>query len=166
MTISRRTEGAKRERVSPPWSGLMRMASTEPPTSNVAAAWPLSCISTTSSLNGYSGQVFQKRMPASAAAARANRSLPSKWWRVSIARSLTERWRESFTMPDLLLAGTLHTLDPARPVAQAVLQGSWIGGAGWDQNLWSRRDFPDSVLLSAATPEHPVALSRVTSTRF
>ncbi|HXL39839.1 MAG TPA: amidohydrolase [Myxococcales bacterium] len=141
-------------------------------------------------------------------------------------------------MPDLLVAGTLHTLDPARPLAQAVLirdgrfakvgtreecerasesdlryielgegcavpglidahghpllyarnlaevrlggarseqecvdrvvqharavpQGSWIGGAGWDQNLWPRRDFHDSVLLSAATPEHPVALSRV-----
>src|SRR3981189_2156838 len=60
-------------------------------------------------------------MPASAAAARANRSLPSRWWRASIAGSLTERWRESFTMPDLLVAGTLHTLHPARPVAQAVL---------------------------------------------
>jgi predicted amidohydrolase YtcJ len=141
-------------------------------------------------------------------------------------------------MPDLLVAGTLHTLDPARPVAQAVLiregrfarvgtreecerasgsdlryielgegcavpglidahghpllhaqnlrevrlggarseqecvervveyarstpQGSWIRGAGWDQNLWPRREFPDSAPLSAATAEHPVALARV-----
>jgi predicted amidohydrolase YtcJ len=141
-------------------------------------------------------------------------------------------------MPDLLVAGTLHTLDRARPLAEAVLirdgrfakvgtrdecerastsdlryielgqgcavpglidahghpllhartltevglggarseqecvervvqyarsvpQGSWIHGAGWDQNLWPRRDFPDSVMLSAATPQNPVALSRV-----
>jgi predicted amidohydrolase YtcJ len=141
-------------------------------------------------------------------------------------------------MPDLLVAGTLHTLDAKRPVAGAVLirdgrfarvgtreecerasqsdlryielgegcavpglidahghpllharnltevrlggaqseqecvervvqyargvpQGSWIRGAGWDQNLWPGRDFPDSALLSAATLEHPVALSRV-----
>ncbi len=141
-------------------------------------------------------------------------------------------------MPDLLVVGTLYTLDPQRPVAQAVLirdgrfarvgtrveceqvagadlryielgegcgvpglidahghpllhargltearlagarseeecvdrvveharsipEGSWIRGAAWDQNLWPGRDFPDSVLLSKRTPDHPVALSRV-----
>jgi predicted amidohydrolase YtcJ len=141
-------------------------------------------------------------------------------------------------MPDLLVAGTLHTLDPSRPSATAALiregrfarvgtreecervasgdlrfielgegcavpglidahghpllharnltevrlggarsvqecvgrvveyansvpGGAWIRGSGWDQNLWPGRGFPDSVLLSAATPSHPVALFRV-----
>jgi predicted amidohydrolase YtcJ len=45
--------------------------------------------------------------------------------------------------------------------SQFVPAGQWIRGAGWDQNLWPGRDFPDSVLLSAATPKHPVALARV-----
>jgi predicted amidohydrolase YtcJ len=141
-------------------------------------------------------------------------------------------------MPDLLVVGTLHTLDPARPRAEAALvrdgrfarvgtreecerearadlkfielgegsavpglidahghpllhgrmlaevrlsgarseqectervaaysqfvpAGEWIRGAGWDQNLWPGRDFPDSALLSAVTPGHPAALTRV-----
>lgn len=141
-------------------------------------------------------------------------------------------------MPDLLVTGTLHTLDPALPRAEAALVregkfvrvgararcesaaradlkvielgegcavpgiidahghpllhgrmleevrlagaasaeecvarvarfaapvpvGRWVRGGGWDQNLWPRRDFPDAALLSAATPRHPVALSRV-----
>jgi predicted amidohydrolase YtcJ len=141
-------------------------------------------------------------------------------------------------MPDLLVAGTLHTMDPARPTAAAALirdgrfsrvgtreecerdaqgdlrfielgegcavpglidahghpllhartllevrlggarseqecvdrvgryaamvaLGKWIRGSGWDQNLWPRRDFPGNALLTAATPDHPVALSRI-----
>ena len=141
-------------------------------------------------------------------------------------------------MSDLLVVGTLHTLDPARPKVQAALvrdgkfvkvgtrdeceqasgndlkfielgqgcavpgiidahghpmlhgrtiaevrlsgaqseqecvervtkyaafvpPGQWIRGAGWDQNLWPSHDFPGLALLSAATPQHPVALSRV-----
>src|SRR5205807_7048399 len=59
--------------------------------------------------------------PATAAATSANRSLPSRWWRESIARSLTPGERETFTMADLLVCGTLHTLDRARPRAQAAL---------------------------------------------
>src|SRR4051812_7488781 len=141
-------------------------------------------------------------------------------------------------MPDLLVVGTLHTLDPSRPRAQAALvrdgkfvrvgtreeceqeanpdlkfielgdgcavpgiidahghpmlhgrslaevrlagakseqecvervirysqfvpPGQWIRGAGWDQNLWPSRGFPDSALLSAAALNHPIALARV-----
>jgi len=45
--------------------------------------------------------------------------------------------------------------------AQLIPPGQWIRGGGWDQNLWSARGFPDSALLSAATPLHPVALDRV-----
>lgn len=142
------------------------------------------------------------------------------------------------SMPDLLVVGTMHTMDPARPRAGAALvrdgkfvrvgtreeceqearadlkfielgdgcavpgiidahghpllhgrqlaevrlqgarsehecvervahycefvpSGRWIRGAGWDQNLWPGRDFPDAALLSAATLRHPVALFRV-----
>jgi len=141
-------------------------------------------------------------------------------------------------MPDLLVVGSLHTLDPARPAAAAALirdgrfervgtreeceraaqgdlrfielgdgcavpglidahghpllhartltevrlggatsekecvervarfastlpDGKWVRGSGWDQNLWATRDFPDASPLSAATPRHPVALSRI-----
>jgi predicted amidohydrolase YtcJ len=45
--------------------------------------------------------------------------------------------------------------------SQFVPSGEWIRGAGWDQNLWPARDFPGRELLSAATPQHPAALSRV-----
>ena len=52
MTIWRNMPGTYRDSVAPPWSGLMRIRSTDPPTSSVARACELSCISTTSSLNG------------------------------------------------------------------------------------------------------------------
>ncbi len=45
--------------------------------------------------------------------------------------------------------------------SQFVPAGQWIRGAGWDQNLWAGRGFPDAALLDAATPLHPVALTRV-----
>lgn len=45
--------------------------------------------------------------------------------------------------------------------SQFVPAGQWIRGGGWDQNLWPSRDFPARALLSAATANHPVALSRV-----
>lgn len=45
--------------------------------------------------------------------------------------------------------------------ARGVPKGQWIRGAGWDQNLWPSRDFPSAALLGPATPDHPVALSRI-----
>lgn len=39
--------------------------------------------------------------------------------------------------------------------------GSWVAGRGWDQNLWPDKAFPHHAALSAAVPEHPVALRRV-----
>ena len=45
--------------------------------------------------------------------------------------------------------------------SQFVPSGQWIRGGGWDQNAWPAREFPNRLLLSAATPRHPVALSRV-----
>jgi predicted amidohydrolase YtcJ len=152
--------------------------------------------------------------------------------------TVTREPEESFNVPDLLVVGTLHTMDPSRPRAGAALvrdgkfvkvgtrdeceeearpdlkfielgegcatpgiidahghpllhgrmlaevrlngakseqecvervarysqfvpAGQWIRGAGWDQNLWPGRSFPEAALLSAATPRHPAALSRI-----
>ena len=36
-----------------------------------------------------------------------------------------------------------------------------ITGAGWDQNLWPDKSFPDNTLLNEAFPETPVCLSRI-----
>jgi predicted amidohydrolase YtcJ len=50
-----------------------------------------------------------------------------------------------------------------RVVARAaeVPAGQWIQGRGWDQNEWGDTRFPDHAALSAAVPDHPVALGRV-----
>ena len=40
-------------------------------------------------------------------------------------------------------------------------EGTWIFGRGWDQNLWSEKEFPSHVPLSHATPRNPVWLTRI-----
>jgi predicted amidohydrolase YtcJ len=45
--------------------------------------------------------------------------------------------------------------------AAALPPGSWVQGRGWDQNLWPDKAFPTHAALSAAIPDHPVALRRV-----
>ena len=40
-------------------------------------------------------------------------------------------------------------------------RGDWIRGRGWDQNDWANQRFPTHQALSAAVPDHPVALGRV-----
>lgn len=51
----------------------------------------------------------------------------------------------------------------ARVVAKAatVPKGTLVEGRGWDQNDWSDTRLPTNVALTAATPEHPVLLTRV-----
>jgi len=39
--------------------------------------------------------------------------------------------------------------------------GEWIIGRGWDQNDWAEKAFPTHDLLSAASPNNPVYLTRV-----
>ena len=39
--------------------------------------------------------------------------------------------------------------------------GEWIIGRGWDQNDWAEKDWPTHELLSAASPDNPVYLTRV-----
>ena len=51
----------------------------------------------------------------------------------------------------------------ARVVARAATtpKGTPVLGRGWDQNDWSDTKLPSNVALSAATPDHPVLLTRV-----
>jgi hypothetical protein len=42
-----------------------------------------------------------------------------------------------------------------------VAKNEWLHGRGWDQNDWADTRFPNHAALSAATPDHPVYLSRV-----
>jgi Amidohydrolase family len=52
----------------------------------------------------------------------------------------------------------------AQIVAEAAARagpGEWLGGRGWDQNLWPERQFPTKVSLDRAAPSHSVALVRV-----
>jgi len=73
-TIWRQIDGAMRPIVMPASSGLTWMLSTEPPVSSVAAAWPLSCMSTTNRRKGHRGQAVQKTSPATKLTASAIRS--------------------------------------------------------------------------------------------
>lgn len=47
-----------------------------------------------------------------------------------------------------------------RKAARATAKGEWIRGRAWDQTNWGGR-FPTADDLSAATPDHPVYLTRV-----
>jgi len=44
--------------------------------------------------------------------------------------------------------------------AAATEPGSWVTGAGWDQNLWPGAQFPNRLQLDAVAPEHPVVLTQ------
>ncbi|MCX6244220.1 MAG: amidohydrolase [Bacteroidetes bacterium] len=39
--------------------------------------------------------------------------------------------------------------------------GEWIIGRGWDQNLWTKKEFPDRMQLDILFPDRPVVLIRV-----
>jgi predicted amidohydrolase YtcJ len=54
-----------------------------------------------------------------------------------------------------------EVVERVRSAAAKVPKGEWIQGRGWDQNLWPDQAFPRQAALSAAVPDHPVALSRV-----
>jgi predicted amidohydrolase YtcJ len=48
-----------------------------------------------------------------------------------------------------------------REAAVGLPAGAWVGGRGWDQNLWPDHQFPIHGALSQAIPEHPVWLTRI-----
>lgn len=45
--------------------------------------------------------------------------------------------------------------------ARRARPGEWIGGRGWDQNLWPGKQFPSKASLDRAAPDNPVTLTRV-----
>ena len=45
--------------------------------------------------------------------------------------------------------------------AKSVNPGEWIIGHGWDQNLWSTKEFSTYHILEKAAPDNPVLLTRV-----
>ena len=50
----------------------------------------------------------------------------------------------------------------ARLQKQGVVSGTkWLVGRGWDQNLWTSREFPDNEKLDKLFPHTPVMLIRV-----
>jgi predicted amidohydrolase YtcJ len=53
------------------------------------------------------------------------------------------------------VAERVHAATSNRP------PGEWILGRGWDQNDWSRKEFPEADILDRAAPDHPVYLERV-----
>lgn len=62
------------------------------------------------------------------------------------------------------LVGTTSYAQVVSRIAAAARElppDTWIFGRGWDQNDWSESAFPDHRALSAATPNHPVWLTRV-----
>ena len=68
------------------------------------------------------------------------------------------------TQTEVRLAGAVseqECVDRVVRFAATLPEGTWARGSGWDQNLWPGHEFPGPELLSAATPRHPVALSRV-----
>ncbi|MBI5710415.1 MAG: amidohydrolase, partial [Candidatus Eisenbacteria bacterium] len=52
-------------------------------------------------------------------------------------------------------------IESVRTRAARTPAGVWICGRGWDQNDWAEKSFPQYAALSAAVPDHPVAIRRV-----
>ncbi|HUL42813.1 MAG TPA: amidohydrolase [Bacteroidota bacterium] len=67
-------------------------------------------------------------------------------------------------MHSILLFDVPSAEEAVRAVKDRVTQskkGDWIIGRGWDQNLWSVKQFPTAAMLDAVSPENPVVLIRV-----
>ena len=61
---------------------------------------------------------------------------------------------------DLTGAGSLQEmLDRLGERAEATPPGTWIGGRGWDQELWPTPRFPTAADLDRVTVAHPVFLT-------
>ena len=65
------------------------------------------------------------------------------------------------TLEQVRLAGTksyAEVIDAVKARARTAPPGEWIQGRGWDQNHWPGKTYPRHAALSAAVPDHPVAL--------
>ena len=68
------------------------------------------------------------------------------------------------SMQSIDLRGTTsyeQVVSAVRQRAAAARPGEWIVGRGWDQNDWPDKQWPTHDLLSAASPDNPVYLTRV-----
>ncbi len=54
-----------------------------------------------------------------------------------------------------------QVVEAVRQRASEVRPGEWILGRSWDQNDWSRKQWPTHEALTAASPANPVYLTRV-----
>ena len=45
--------------------------------------------------------------------------------------------------------------------AKSLPEGEWLIGRGWDQNDWSKKEFPDNTTLNEMFPNRPVLLTRI-----
>ncbi|MCU1326847.1 MAG: Amidohydrolase 3 [Bryobacterales bacterium] len=48
-----------------------------------------------------------------------------------------------------------------KAAAAKAAPGEWILGRGWDQNLWTTKQFPTAASITDAAPKNPVALTRI-----
>lgn len=68
------------------------------------------------------------------------------------------------SMQSIDLRGTTtyeQVVGMVRQRASTARTGEWIVGRGWDQNDWPEKQWPTHELLSAASPNNPVYLTRV-----
>ena len=54
-----------------------------------------------------------------------------------------------------------EVVERMRTAARGAPEGSFVLGAGWNQESWPGRAYPTHEALSAATPGHPVLLTRI-----
>lgn len=45
--------------------------------------------------------------------------------------------------------------------ANAIKEGEWIVGRGWDQNDWTIKEYPERFILDSLFPNNPVLLTRI-----
>lgn len=67
-------------------------------------------------------------------------------------------------MHSILLFGAPSIDEVVRVVKERCYHaqpGEWIQGRGWDQNLWTTKEFPTAEMLNAVSPNNPVILIRV-----
>jgi len=62
---------------------------------------------------------------------------------------------------DLTGSGSFEEVIDRVKSFKSVLPGGWIVGRGWDQNLWTSKQFPDKQILDKTFPNQPVILIRI-----
>lgn len=69
--------------------------------------------------------------------------------------------RARFTLDASGLASEAAVAARVGEAAARTPRGQWIGGRGWDQNLWPGMTFPSRASLDRVAAHHPVALVRI-----